>query len=108
MDTLFLMRSVLNTRANAYGEPGEFIRDMCNAMDRLNSPDSENLDNRHGFFTTMLTLKLLRFANNPHGNNGKECMLDLANYAVLCLSELMKEDGVTIPAEKSFDEFSEL
>lgn len=108
METLFLMRSVFKSRAANYGKPDEFLKDMFQAMDCFISIESENLESKRGFFVTMLTLKLLRFANNPYGNNGKECMLDLANYAVLCLTELMKEDSTIVHQDKNSGEFSEL
>lgn len=101
LETLFVMRSVFEARAKTYGEPHEFLEDMFKMLDILTGKilSIKNIDPDHkrGFFVTMLSLKLLRFANDPYGENGKECMLDLANYAVLCLSELKREEDSTPP-----------
>lgn len=99
LQTLFVMRSVFEARAKTYGEPKEFLEDMFQMLDLLTDKvltiKNIDADNKRGFFVTMLSLKLLRFANDPYGENGKECMLDLANYAVLCLSELNREEDQT-------------
>lgn len=91
LESLFLMRSVFEARAKMYGQPQEFLHDIFLAMDVLIDGNDKKLDSKRTFFVVMLSLKLLRFANNPYGENGEECMLDLANYAVLCLTELRKE-----------------
>ena len=108
LSTLFEMRNVFESRAKEYGEPSGFLRDMMSALTILNDPlvsaNGHSPDAGRGFFITMLTLKLLRFANNPYGSNGKECMLDLANYAVLCLTVICREENQKLCFDSKLDQ----